>query len=322
MENSRKKLLICNCENTMPLDAEALGKLGAETVYSQLCRAQLGEFQRAILGDQEVIVACTQEAPLFAEIRDDSNPQAELGFTNIRERAGWSDEAKAATPKIAALLAEAVLDIPPTRSVSMESQGVTLVYGRDEVAIEAAKQLAGRLDVTVLLTRPEGTAPPRLMDVPVFQGTVVKAGGHLGGFTLTVDDYAPTVPSSRAAFAFGAAQDGAESSCDLILDLSGGPPLFPAADKRDGYFNPDPANPAAVQKALFDLVDMVGTFEKPLYVDFDADLCAHSRSQKIGCTRCLDVCPTSAIEPDGDHVKIDAFVCAGCGSCASVCPTH
>ena len=66
---------------------------------------------------------------------------------------------------------------------------------------------------------------------------------------------------------------------------------------------------------------MVGEFEKPRYVDFKADLCAHSRSQKTGCTRCLDVCPASAIQPAGDVVAIDPFLCGGCGGCNSVCPT-
>jgi ferredoxin len=50
-------------------------------------------------------------------------------------------------------------------------------------------------------------------------------------------------------------------------------------------------------------------------------LCAHSRAGQTGCTRCLDVCPTGAISPDGDHVSIDPMICAGCGSCASLCPS-
>jgi ferredoxin len=41
----------------------------------------------------------------------------------------------------------------------------------------------------------------------------------------------------------------------------------------------------------------------------------------VGCRRCLDLCPTSAIAPAGDHVAIDAMICAGCGQCAAVCPT-
>ena len=41
----------------------------------------------------------------------------------------------------------------------------------------------------------------------------------------------------------------------------------------------------------------------------------------VGCHRCLDLCPTSAIVPDGDHVAIDEKICAGCGQCAAACPT-
>jgi ferredoxin len=67
--------------------------------------------------------------------------------------------------------------------------------------------------------------------------------------------------------------------------------------------------------------DLVGSFDKPRYITFDPELCAHSRSRIVGCHRCLDLCPTSAITPDGDHVAIDEKVCAGCGQCAAACPT-
>jgi ferredoxin len=67
--------------------------------------------------------------------------------------------------------------------------------------------------------------------------------------------------------------------------------------------------------------DLTGTFDKPRYIDFTADICAHARSQIVGCRRCLDLCPAGAIAPAGDHVAIDAHVCAGCGQCAAACPT-
>jgi len=44
-------------------------------------------------------------------------------------------------------------------------------------------------------------------------------------------------------------------------------------------------------------------------------------SRIVGCHRCLDLCPTSAITPNGDHVLIDEKICAGCGQCAAACPT-
>ncbi len=205
---------------------------------------------------------------------------------------------------MAALLAAAAIDTPPTPAVTYKSDGVTVVYGRDETAIDAARQLAARLPVSVILDRPEAVMPPPAMDVTVHRGTVVKAQGYLGAFEIAVDDYAPAEASSRTMLEFGAGAIGT-IACDLILDLSGATPLFPAPESRDGYFRPDPGNPAAVQRALFDMADMAGEFDKPRYVAYDAAICAHGRNQKIGCTNCLDVCPTGAITPDGDGVAID-----------------
>ncbi|MCH8155223.1 MAG: 4Fe-4S binding protein [Proteobacteria bacterium] len=328
MDLRGKRLLLCDCEGSMPLDAGTLAKacqaVGAEgelELNTQLCRAQLGNFQQAILGEKPVLVACTQEAPLFTELAAEDNPQAELAFTNIRERAGWSEQAGDAAPKIAALIAEAALDIEPTPAVELKSGGVCLVYGKDERALAAAKQLAGRLEVTLLLSAPGEILPPEVMDVPIFKGTITQAKGHLGAFGIDLRGYAAANPSARQALDFEAPKDNAFTECDLILDLTGGTPLFPAHEKRDGYLRPDPGDPVAVQKALFELTDMVGEYEKPLYIAYDGEICAHSRNRKTGCTRCLDVCPTSAIAPAGDVVEIDPLVCAGCGACASVCPT-
>jgi ferredoxin len=35
----------------------------------------------------------------------------------------------------------------------------------------------------------------------------------------------------------------------------------------------------------------------------------------------MDVCVTGAIDSHGDGIKVDPFLCQGCGSCATVCPT-
>ena len=100
-----------------------------------------------------------RKQPLFREVAENS-PQAELTFVNIRETGGWSKDAAAAGPKAAALIAAAGEDMPPISLVTLESSGVALIYGRDEIAIEAAQRLADRLDITVLLTKP-GDVPPR-----------------------------------------------------------------------------------------------------------------------------------------------------------------
>jgi len=315
-----RTILLCSCDDTMSPDAERVARVcrGAKIdTAHQLCRAELERFRAAAAQDAPLTVGCTQEAPLFAE----TAPDADIIFANIRETAGWSTDAAAAGSKIAALIAAAAEPMPPTPIVSLESDGVILIYGRDEKALEAAALLKDRLDATVLLTKPGEIAPPRVTDVPIVAGTIAAAKGHLGAFELTIDDYAAALPSSRAHLAFGAPRDGATARCDILLDLSGGAPLFPAADLREGYLRADPRDESAVLRAVMKAGDLVGTFDKPRYINFTEDLCAHSRSQIVGCRRCLDLCPTAAIAPASDYVAIDALVCAGCGSCAAACPT-
>ena len=214
-----------------------------------------------------------------------------------------------------------MLDIPPARSVTLESGGSCLIYGHDETVIEAARQLAGHLGVHVVVTGEQDILPPTAMDVPVFTGRLQSVSGHLGAFKVGIDGYAPYLVQARHVMAFGDHPNEAELEFDIIIDLSGGTPLVPGPEKRDGYFHPDPGNPGAVQRVLFDAAELVGTFEKPLYVDYNSSLCAHSRSRLTGCTRCIDACPASAITSAGDTVEIDPHVCGGCGLCASVCPT-
>jgi ferredoxin len=324
MADRPANILICSCEDTMPLDGATIRRAcrGAEvTTAHQLCRAELEKFRAAASRGEPLVVGCTQEAPLFAEVAGEIAENAGVTFTNIRETAGWSKDAAAAGPKMAALLAAAWEPAPETSFVSFSSEGVVLIYGRDEQAIEAGLLLKDHLDVTVLIKPPANVTPPRVTDFPVVQGTIRAAKGHLGAFELTVDDYAQPAPSSRGTLSFAGSRSGAVSRCDLVLDLSGGTPLFNASDLRDGYLRADPGDSAAVLRAVLKARDLVGTFDKPRYVAYAADLCAHSRSGIVGCTRCLDLCPTGAITPNGDHVAIDAHVCAGCGQCAAACPT-
>jgi ferredoxin len=322
MADRPRNILICSCEDTMPLDAEAVqrGCRGAKVLMGrQLCRAELERFRAAAASGEPVTVGCTQETPLFSETSEGSS--ADIRYVNIRETAGWSTDAAAAGPKMAALIAAAGEPAPAVAFVNFTSEGVILIFGRDERAIEAADLLKDHLDVTVLIKPKSDVAPPRVTEFQVVQGTIRAAKGYLGSFELIVDSYAQPLPSSRGALSFGTARDGAVSKCDLVLDLSGGAPLFSAADLRDGYLHADPGDPAAVLKAVLKARDLVGSFDKPRYITFTETICAHSRSNIVGCDRCLDLCPTGAIMPAGDHVSIDAHICAGCGQCAAVCPT-
>ena len=227
MADRPPKILICSCEDTMPLDGAAVqrGCRGAELLTArQLCRAELEKFRAAAASGEPLVVGCTQEAPLFSELAGDTA----VTYANIRETAGWSKDAGAAGPKMAALLAAAAEPVPEFSFVNLTSDGVILIYGRDEQAIEAGNLLKDHLDVTVLIKPPADVSPPRVTDFPVVRGAIRSAKGYLGKFELTVDGYAQPAPSSRGAFSFPTTRDGAVSRCDLVLDLSGGAPLFTA----------------------------------------------------------------------------------------------
>src|SRR5215510_1312659 len=225
MAERPRTILICSCEDTMPLDGEAVRRAcrGAEVIEGrQLCRAELERFRKAATAGGTVTVACTQEAPLFSEVAGEMEGSATPGFVNIRETSGWSKDAGKAGPKMAALIAASTEPVPEIPFVPLTSEGVVLLYGKDERVIEAANSLKDQLDVTVLI-KPEATvAPPRVTEFPIVEGNVRSAKGHLGAFEIAVDDYATPRPSSRATLEFGSPRNGAVSRCDIFIDLSGG----------------------------------------------------------------------------------------------------
>ena len=226
-----------------------------------------------------------------------------------------------AHPKIAALLKDAEFEPAPARLKSIASDGMCLVYGSGQQALETAILLNQRLSVTLLLSDDEAFHMPPTSEVPVYRGDIVKASGSFGAFEIIVDNYSPLRPASRDSLEFAVSRNGAASNCSLIFDLSGNSPLFTGHTHRDGYVHVDAGDPAAVLREVVSLSNMVGEFEKPIYIEYNADTCAHSRSQITGCSKCLDVCPAGAITEAGEIVEVDSGICGGCGSCHSVCPT-
>ncbi len=320
-----KHLILCDCSGSQPLDSAALSAacgLTCSKVHSSLCAAQT-EAAATALAQPDAIICCTQESRFFTELAGEIGADLPL-FLDLRDRAGWSREAVSAAavlPKMSALVAEAQQAVAPAKTLDVTSEGLCLILGGegcDGVALEAAEKLQEILGVTVLLRATE--APPLSRGFDTLHGRLRSARGALGGFEVTVDALQPAVLTGRNP-SWGAPQDGGRSHCDIILDLSGGLPLFPAPEKREGYLRADPKSPSAVADAILAASQLVGTFEKPLYIKAEPLLCAHSRASKQGCSRCLDICPTGAISPNGDAVTIDPMICAGCGACASLCPS-
>ena len=135
--------------------------------------------------------------------------------------------------------------------------------------------------------------------------------GHLGAFKATGVDASRELDLGVAVFL-------ASGAFDLIIDCANTPtidvPLKPFGYKFCPEFR-------GVEEATEELLGYVGEFDKPRYFDYDASICAHSRSQLDGCSQCIDVCSTGAIHHDGDGVLVDPYLCQGCGTCATVCPS-
>jgi ferredoxin len=202
----------------------------------------------------------------------------------------------------AILAADALPQFEATVTVSYRSSGRTLVVGSAEQALPWADRLAAALPVTVLLLDSQETMPAK--PYPVQLARTVAVAGWLGAFEARWQ--APGQPVQQGRF-------------DLVLDLSPSR-LIPSHQRPHGYYAPG-YDAAARTEALESMLDMVGDFEKPKYFAYKERTCAHGRNGQKGCSACIDICSAQAIAGDGDKIKVNPYLCAGCGACSTVCPT-
>ncbi|MGB0957378.1 MAG: indolepyruvate ferredoxin oxidoreductase subunit alpha, partial [Litorivicinus sp.] len=329
--SARKTLLLCSCDQSQTLDADALKAVaGAEQVISvdTLCTHQMGLAAEHLGATNDVIIGCGQQATLFErladEIQTETGHSATLHSIDLRDRAGWA--ASTAKPKRlhakqAAMLAAAQLPEAMAPIKTIESDGICCIVGPTDKALAMAELLKDDLGVSCVVS---DAGPIQLPSdaYDVARGTLSNASGALGAFELQFTNLQTLNPTGRGALRAEATQATASSQCDVLIDLRGEQPAFPAHRKRNGYFWADPAETGELERIALTARERVGTFEKTVYFKLETSLCAHSRANQPGCTRCLDVCPTEAIYSAGDFVQIDSNICAGCGSCAAVCPTQ
>ncbi|NAO94497.1 4Fe-4S ferredoxin [Halomonas sp. Choline-3u-9] len=217
-------------------------------------------------------------------------------------------------------------------NVTYHSRGHALLLGSERDTRQAARILQGRglASLTLVFTAPNAAnvddgvndsdllAATEILTTQALtraQAEKLRISGHLGMFKTLLDGDEP-LDLARALIE--------REAFDLVLDLNASPCLSVELPPP-GYVVMQWQNVEQRNDILDDFVGLVGEFDKPRYFQVNSDLCAHSTSGNIGCTRCLDVCPADAISSiQGrieSHIEIDPFLCQGVGSCTSACPT-
>ena len=209
-----------------------------------------------------------------------------------------------------------------TALVGYRATGLVLIVGPEPYALSVAEELVGKVTLAILAT--EGNNLSAGSEKPVFTREIggqiilvaaadlMDIGGYLGAFEVTVD-------VNGESQNLAGLMNLTSQTFDVILDL-GRKPAITLELPPPGYFAVS-ANRENMPKVLEEIAGLNGEFEKPQYVHYDPDICAHGERGITGCTRCIDTCPAGAVISIGERVEVDVHRCHGMGSCSAVCPT-
>lgn len=219
-------------------------------------------------------------------------------------------------------------------TVAYESTGNVLIIANSQQVEQLLVQLSETLHPAILFTdqcRPKLAITLQKAEIPYLnQVGNIEIQGFMGQFHVTADysfDNNSQTDKTQEKQGENESNEGhfllihqlSEVVFDLIVDLQPLPaitvPLPPP-----GYFSID-NNPRQLDQLLESLPDWIGVFDKPKYYDYIAERCAHSANQIVGCTQCIEHCPTQAIQSICDQIVVDPYLCQGCGDCATTCPS-
>ena len=250
---------------------------------------------------------------------------AGLSATELEERLGCRlpEQTADGRARNAALMADSWHDRTPTSLVAYASAGSIAIIANREVGEALASRLGKTLKCTLLIPlAADGPQPGAIADDPGDSGAgastrsihaaLAGVSGYLGQFVVKgrvageVVDIAPSLLTAHKPF-------------DIVLDL-GEPAQLEREVLPPGYYAPG-SDADALERALAEIPELVGEFEKPRYFNYNPDICAHGASGIRACTRCIDACPTLAISSAGERVEVNPYLCQGGGSCATACPS-
>jgi ferredoxin len=233
-----------------------------------------------------------------------------LGFDLPNDSAGQQARLQALATGLAG-------EVTPTSLVAFSSGGVLAIIGPLPPALAVAQDLQGLDGCLVLAT--DGADPGKTeireiggRSLPVVSGKPAAIQGFLGKFEITIARGGSEIDLAKAMELPG-------GTVDMVLDLLRAP-LLTTEVLPPGYFAPR-GDSVALDEACQSIQELKGQFEKPQYVLYDPDICAHGARGINGCRRCLDVCPADALSTAGERISVETHLCQGMGSCSSACPT-
>ena len=176
--------LICDCNQTMPLDPRALSaSLNEPLTCTQPVPPPAGVFLQAAGKGDELVVPAPRKPACSTSWPTRLKPSTPIKFVNIRETGGWSRDAAQPAPKLPPCWRWPIARARAVATVTYKSAGRALIIGELGAAERAAELLGDTLNVT-FFTQGAGAWGRRRSGVTRCWWPDQSLAGWLGAFEL------------------------------------------------------------------------------------------------------------------------------------------